>query len=75
MAPAHSFGHEPTAKIALLGKAKTDLVRLQRSFEEGVLNDKFASWGAFIFDKDPIPERRKLLAKFTGKQGCVLNPL
>ena len=43
-----------------IGSAKTDLVRFKRGFGEGLLKDKFAFFKAY---KNPIPKRRKLLAK------------
>ena len=42
------------------GSAKTDPVRFEWGFREGLLKDRFAFFEAY---KNPIPERRKLLAK------------
>ena len=45
---------------SLLGVRKTDPVRFKWGFGEGLLKNKFAFFEA---SKNPIPERRKLLAK------------
>ena len=44
----------------LVGSAKTDSVRFKWGFGEGRLKDEFALFEAY---KNPIPKRRKLLAK------------
>ena len=51
-----------------IGSAKTDPVRFKWGFGEGVLNDKFAFFEAYI---NPIPKRTKLLATpiFISKKG------
>ena len=57
------------------GSGKTDVVRFKRGFGEGLLKDKFAFFEA---SKNPIPKRRKLLAKrpFLKQKGpCLKSPL
>ena len=49
-----------TSFIANIGSAKTDPVWFKSGFGEGLLKDKLAFFEA---SKNPIPERRKLLAK------------
>ena len=46
--------------VAFVGSAKTDPVRFKWGFGEGRLKDRFAFFEAY---KNPIPKRRKLLAK------------
>ena len=64
------------ANGAIIRSAKTDLVRFQWGFGEGLLKDKFAFFEAY---KSPTPKRRKLLAKrpFSYKQKgpCLKTPL
>ena len=45
---------------AFIESAKADPVRFKWGFGEGLLKDKFAFFEAY---KNPIPKRRKLLAK------------
>ena len=45
---------------AFIGSAKTNPVRFNWGFGEGLLKDKFAFFEAY---KSPIPKRKKLLAK------------
>ena len=57
------------------GSAKTDPVQFKWGFGEGLLKDKSALFEAY---KNPIPKRRKLLAKrpffFKAKGPCLKNP-
>ena len=46
--------------VGIFGSAETDPVRFKWGFGEGRLKDKFAFFEAY---KNPIPKRRKQLAK------------
>ena len=61
-------------QILINGSAKTDPVRFKWRFGEGLLKDKFAFFEAY---KNPIPKRRRLLAKrpfLSAKRALLKSP-